>query len=56
MICVWLRNVDFQIAPEKTEAVLLSGRKTSGDIRFRVEVTEVVLRNQVRYVVFDRKE
>lgn len=53
----WLVDHGLKMAPEKTEAVLLIGRKRCGPVRIMLEENEIILSNQVRYlgILLDRR-
>ncbi|KAI5720547.1 hypothetical protein M8J77_008420 [Diaphorina citri] len=56
-ISTWLKNQGLTLAPEKTEATLLIGRKKCGHINIIVDGVPVLLRDQVKYLglTLDRK-
>ncbi|KAI5700635.1 hypothetical protein M8J75_001479 [Diaphorina citri] len=57
IISTWLKNQGLTLAPEKTEATLLIGRKKCGHINIIVDGVPVLLRDQVKYLglTLDRK-
>lgn len=56
-ISQWMCNHSLKLAPEKSEAVLLIGRKKCGPIRILLDGETIELKNNVRYlgVELDRK-
>jgi len=50
MVSAWMRLRRLQLAPEKTEAVLLTRRKRLGETVFKLEGTEVVPAASVKYL------
>lgn len=55
-IGAWMREKGLELAPEKTEAVLLVGRKRHGRITFHLEGQEISPRESVKYlgVIIDK--
>lgn len=49
-ICRWIRGKGMRVAPEKTEAVMLVGRKRHKEMSFRVEEVEVVPSKTIMYL------
>jgi hypothetical protein len=57
MISTWLKHKDLQLAPQKTEAALLIGRKkVRKEVKFEIEGVEVVPKKNIKYlgVLIDR--
>lgn len=46
----WLRSKGQEVAVQKTEAVMMVGRKKFGDVRFQIFGTEVVTSKTVKYL------
>lgn len=56
-INTWMREHELQLAPDKSEAVLLIGRKRCGPINIHIDGNQIMLKDQVKYlgVVLDRQ-
>lgn len=52
----WMKRNYLTLAPQKSEAILLIGRKKCGDLRIKLEDHQIQLSNEVKYlgVTFDR--
>lgn len=50
MVNAWLEECGLDIAPEKTEAIVMSGRRVLGTINFMVNGIEVQPTRKLRYL------
>lgn len=46
----WMRAHKLEVAKEKTEAVMLVGRRTIRELTFRVEETEITTKDKIKYL------
>lgn len=46
----WMQSHGLQVAPEKTEAIVMAGRRVLSDIRFRVNGVEIATSKKLKYL------